>query len=53
LAGDIPANLIQGKVVIVGYDGPKMYSISTPIGQVRAHRLFVYELQSIYEQLCN
>ena len=53
LAGDIPANLIQGKVVIVGYGGPKMYSISTPIGQVRAHRLFVYDLQSIYEQLCN
>jgi hypothetical protein len=51
LAGDIPASLIQGKVVIIGYDGPQIHSISTAIGQVRAHRFFIYVLQSIYEQL--
>lgn len=51
LAGDIPASLIHGKIVIIGYDGSQMHSFSTTIGQVRAHRLFIYDLQSIYNQL--
>jgi hypothetical protein len=51
VTGDIPASLIQGKVVIIGYDSPQIHSISTSIGQVRAHRQFIYVLQSIYEQL--
>jgi hypothetical protein len=51
LAGDIPARLIQDKIVIIGYDGSQMPSFSTTIGQFRAHRLFIYDLQSIYNQL--
>ena len=51
LEGDIPASQIKGRIVIIGYDGPKMQSFSTTIGQVRGHRLFVYALQSIYEQV--
>ena len=51
LAGEIPASRIKGKIVIIGYDGSQIHSISTAIGPVRAHRFFVYVLQSIYEQI--
>jgi hypothetical protein len=53
LAGETPASQINGKVVILGYDGPNAQSFATAIGQVKAHRLFVYDLQSIYEQVGN
>jgi CHASE2 domain-containing sensor protein len=53
LAAGIPASRIKGKIVIIGYDGPHIQSVSTAIGPVRAHRFFVYVLQSIYEQLGN
>jgi hypothetical protein len=51
LAGETPAKQIKGKVVIIGYDGPGIQSFDTAIGPVKAHRLFVYDLQSIYEQV--
>jgi CHASE2 domain-containing sensor protein len=51
LAGDTPANQIKGKVVIIGYDGPGIQSFDTAIGPVKAHRLFVYDLRSIYERI--
>jgi hypothetical protein len=51
LAGEISASRIKGKIVIIGYDGSQIHSISTAIGPVRAHRFFVYVLQSIYEQV--
>jgi CHASE2 domain-containing sensor protein len=51
LMGTLPASRIKGKVVIIGYDGPHIQSISTSIGPIRAHRFFVYVLQSIYEQV--
>jgi hypothetical protein len=51
LDGGIPASRIKGKIVIIGYDGPHIQSIPTSIGPIRAHRLFVYALQSIYEQI--
>ncbi len=50
LSGETQANQIKGKVVIIGYDGPSIQSFDTAIGPVKAHRLFVYVLQSIYEQ---
>jgi CHASE2 domain-containing sensor protein len=53
LVGDTPANQIKGKVVIIGYDGPGIQSFETAIGPVKAHRLFVYDLESIYEQIGN
>jgi hypothetical protein len=51
LDGNIPASLIQNKVVIIGYDGSQIQSFSTAIGKIRAHRLFVYDLWNIYDQL--
>jgi hypothetical protein len=49
----LPARRIKGKIAVVGYDGPHILSISSSIGPIRAHRYFVYALQSIYEQLGN
>jgi len=46
-----PASALAGKVVILGYDGPKIHSLETSIGKVKAHRLFVYSLKGIYEQM--
>jgi hypothetical protein len=51
LAGDVQANALKGKVVIIGYDGAQIHNVDLPIGQVRAHRAFVYVLKSLYEQL--
>jgi hypothetical protein len=51
VAGEIPSGQIKGKIVILGYDGAQIHSISTSIGPIRAHRFFVYTLKSVYEQL--
>jgi hypothetical protein len=51
LAGEIPNGGIKGKIVIIGYDGPHIQTVSTSIGPIRAHRFFVYVLQSVYERL--
>lgn len=45
-----PAKLFAGKVVILGYDGPKIHTLDSAIGKVKAHRMFVYSLKGIYEQ---
>lgn len=45
-----PAKLFAGKVVILGYDGPKIHTLDSAIGKVKAHRMFVYALKGIYEQ---
>ncbi|MGV3755761.1 MAG: hypothetical protein ACO1QS_10305, partial [Verrucomicrobiota bacterium] len=45
-----PAKLFAGKVVILGYDGPKIHTLDSAIGKVKAHRMFVYSLRGIYEQ---
>lgn len=50
LDGTVPVGTLRGKVVILGYDGPGIHSFETPIGKIKAHRLFVYALQGIYEQ---
>jgi hypothetical protein len=51
LAGETPAAQLKGKVVIIGYDGPKIQTTSTRIGPIRAHRFFVYALRSVYERV--
>ena len=51
LTGKIPASLVEGKVIIIGYDGAKMHSLPTSIGPIRAHRIFVYDLKNAYEKL--
>lgn len=49
LDGETPASWIQEKIVIIGYDGPKIHSL----GGIRAHRFFIYSLASAYAQLKN
>lgn len=51
LALDRSETSIAGKVVIIGYDGPKIHEFPSPIGPIRAHRYFVHSLKSIYEQV--
>ena len=51
VAGEIPLSQIKGKIVILGYDGTQIHSISTSIGPIRAHRFFVYALKGVYAQL--
>ena len=51
VGGEILVSEIKGKIVILGYDGTQIHSISTSIGPIRAHRFFVYVLKSVYEQI--
>ena len=51
LTEKIPSRLVKDKVIILGYDGAKIHSLPTAIGPVRAHRVFVYDLQNAYEQI--
>jgi hypothetical protein len=51
LSGDVPSGAIAGKVVIIGYDGDRIHSIPSPLGPIRAHRFFVYVLESLCHQL--
>jgi len=53
LTGAVPASRIKGKIVVIGYDGPQIHTISTSIGPIKAHRFFVYALRSVYEQVGN
>ncbi len=53
LSGKVPASAIKGRVVIIGYDGPHIQTIPSIIGSIKAHRLFVYALKSVYEQISN
>jgi CHASE2 domain-containing sensor protein len=49
--GKIDGAVFKDRVVIVGYDGAKMEENETPIGKVKGHRLFCYQLFSLYEEL--
>ena len=51
IAGVVPMSQIKGKVVIIGYDGPKIHSVPSPLGQIHAHRFFIYALRSAWDQL--
>jgi hypothetical protein len=42
---------VAGSVVILGYDGGQIPSFTTKIGNIKAHRLFVYQLESLYKGL--
>ena len=48
--GRVPAEL-KDRVVIVGYDGARMETNKTRIGAVKGHRLFCYQLFSLYREL--
>src|SRR5882724_6800778 len=42
LNGKAGPDALKDKVVILAYDGKQMQTIDTPIGRVKAHRLFYY-----------
>lgn len=46
-----PAADLAGKIVIVGYEGPAVEMLDTPIGRISAHRVFCYFLSSLYGRL--
>jgi hypothetical protein len=39
---------LKDAIVIIGYDGREMHTFPTPIGPIKAHRLFFYELELAY-----
>lgn len=49
--GHSPRPEVRGRVVIIGFDGETFQPLHTPIGPVRPHRVFCYELLSLYHQL--
>lgn len=51
LDGTVPHGELEGKVVVLAYDGPNIHAVTTPIGTVKAHRLFIYVLRSVYEDM--
>lgn len=51
LDGTIAASSLQGKVVILAYDGPHIDRLESGYGTVGAHRLFVLLLRDFYQSL--
>jgi CHASE2 domain-containing sensor protein len=50
--GTVPQSELEGKVVIIGYDGVNMHSWVTPQrGPVKEHRLFVTCVKGVYDLL--
>ena len=43
------SNQVKGKVVIFGYDGPKIHRIETKLGPVAAHKMFIYVLRALLQ----
>ena len=39
---------VKGEIIVLGYDGKNMHTFPTPIGPIKAHRLFFYELNASY-----
>ena len=51
LDGSIPPSALRNKVVVIGYDGPSIPQVSSPVGTMGAHRLFVLMLKEFYESM--
>jgi CHASE2 domain-containing sensor protein len=51
LSGAFPKEKIKGAVVVLGYDGAAIHSITTPAGRFKAHRYWFYALRSLCAQL--
>jgi CHASE2 domain-containing sensor protein len=49
--GNTDKSQIANKIVLIGYDGNLIDSLTTPIGKVKVHRIFYYSLVDIYNQL--
>jgi CHASE2 domain-containing sensor protein len=48
LRGKIPKEKIEGRIVIIGYDGEKMDFLNTPAGKMRGHRWFATSLVALW-----
>ncbi|MBU6400980.1 MAG: hypothetical protein KGS61_11720 [Verrucomicrobia bacterium] len=51
LDGKLDAKTFHDKVVILGYDGNRMQKLPTPMGEIKAHRLFCYGLFDLYRRM--
>jgi hypothetical protein len=51
LDGKISKNLLENKIAIIGYDGQNSERRKISMGEVNAHRFFVYGLFDTYNQL--
>lgn len=51
LDGSIPASVLRNRVVVIGYDGLNIPQVSSPVGTMGAHRLFVLMLKRFYESM--
>lgn len=51
LDGSAPMKALEGKVVIIGYNGSHIHTFDSPAGKLGAHQVFVYALRSTYQQL--
>lgn len=51
LDGSIPPSALRNRVVLIGYDGPNIPHLGSPVGTVGAHRLFVLMLRRFYESM--
>lgn len=49
--GTIDKDKIKDNVIIIGYDGINQPIFDTTIGKIKAHRLFLYALNSLIRQL--
>lgn len=47
--GKVPDAALQGRVVILGYDGPNVPQLQTPWGWVGAHRAYALWLRAFWE----
>ena len=48
---DQSAETFKDKVVILGCDGNKIHKLHTPIGELKAHRVFCYGLFDMHTKL--
>lgn len=51
LDGSLPASALRNRVVVIGYDGASIPQVSSPLGIMGAHRLFVLMLKGFYESM--
>ena len=47
----IDKNTVENKIVIIGYDGESIDKIKVSTGELKAHRVFIYSLYDMYDQL--
>lgn len=51
LEGKLASAAFTDKIVVLGYDGSKIPKIQTPVGNLKAHRVFCYSLFDLYARM--